>query len=49
MKMVFQKFMLAALQRMMVDVPSESQSEVASYVRRFATPWTVAYQAPWTR
>ena len=29
MKMVFQKFMLATLWRMIVDVQSESQSEVA--------------------
>ena len=28
------------------DVISESGSEVTSRVRLFATPWTVAYQAP---
>ena len=27
----------------------KSESEVASRIRLFATPWTAAYQAPWSR
>ena len=30
----------------LIDFSSESESEVARHVRLFATPWTVAHQAP---